>query len=140
MTEKILSQYFETKIVRPGGIYGYERGIDTRLKNFKPIPITNALVHRIHVDDLSRIILHLVKNQGAPACVNAVDLEAKPSWEVAQWLVENRSDLKSEMLPDISDPPEGASKRIISNQRLRELNLTLKYPTFREGMGYDYMS
>ena len=134
VTENILSQYFSLHVVRPGGIYGSGRGIDVRLKSGKPIPVSNTPVHRIHVMDLARIICHLVDNPDAPNCVNAVDLEAKPSWEVAKWLVENRNDLTEEMLPDADDCLPGTPQRIISNQRLLELGLTLSYPTFREGM------
>ena len=136
LTEKILSQYFSLQVVRPGGIYGYGRGIDVRLKSGKPIPVSNTPVHRIHVKDLARIICHLVDNPDAPNCVNAIDLEAKPSWEVARWLVENRDDLSEEMLPYAADCLPGTPQRIISNQRLLELGITLSYPTFREGMGF----
>ncbi len=118
VTENILSQYFSLHVVRPGGIYGYGRGIDVRLKSGKPIPVSNTPVHRIHVMDLARIICHLVDNPNAPNCVNAVDLEAKPSWEVAKWLIENRNDLTEEMLPDAADCLPGTPQRIISNQRL----------------------
>ena len=135
ITENILSQYFSLQVVRPGGIYGSGRGIDVRLKSGKHIPVSNTPVHRIHVKDLARIICHLVDNPDAPNCVNAVDLEAKPSWEVALWLVENRDDLTKGMLPDASDCLPGTPQRFISNQRLLELGITLRYPTFREGMG-----
>jgi len=134
LTEKILSQYFSLQVVRPGGIYGYGRGIDVRLKSGKLIPVSNTPVHRIHVKDLARIICHLVDNPDAPRCVNAVDLESKPSWEVARWLVENRDDLTEGMLPDAADCFPGTPQRIISNQRLLELGITLCHPTFREGM------
>ena len=135
LSENILSKYFSLQVVRPGGIYGYERGIDVRLKSGKPIPVSNTPVHRIHVKDLATIICHLVDNQDASSCVNAVDLEARPSWEVASWLVENRDDLTEKMLPDASDCLPGTPQRIISNKRLLELGITLRYPTFREGMG-----
>ena len=134
LTENILSKYFQLQIVRPGGIYGSGRGIDSRLKSGKPIPVSNTPVHRIHVKDLARIICHLVDKPDAPSCINAVDLEAKPSWEVAKWLIENRDDLTEEMLPDAADCLPGTPQRIISNQRLLELGITLCYPTFREGM------
>jgi len=135
VTENFLSKYCSLHVVRPGGIYGSGRGIDNRLKSGKPIPVSNTPVHRIHVKDLARIICHLVDNPDAPNCVNAVDLEAKPSWEVARWLVENRNDLTEEMLPDAADCIPGTPQRFISNQRLLELGITLSYPTFREGMG-----
>ncbi len=134
LTEKILSQYFQLQIIRPGGIYGSGRGIDFRLKSGKPIPLSITPVHRIHVEDLAQIILHLLDNSDAPNCVNAVDLEAKPSWEVANWLIENREDLTQEMFQDNTDNLSGSPQRIISNQRLLELGVNLRYPTFRQGM------
>ncbi|MBC8259911.1 MAG: hypothetical protein H8E38_12900 [SAR324 cluster bacterium] len=143
LTEKILSQYFTLHVVRPGGIYGCGRGIDVRFKSGKPIPVSTTPVHRIHVEDLSRIILHLAEHPESPSCINAVDLEAKPSWEVACWLAENREDLTEEMLQfPLNDinllqavKPEETPERFVSNQRLHELDITLHYPTFREGLG-----
>ena len=138
LTEKILSQYFSLHVVRPGGIYGYGRGIDVRLKSGKPIPVSGTPVHRIHVLDLARIILHLVEHPDTDKCINAVDHEAKPSWEVARWLIENREDLTEDMFPDpavISSSLPETPQRKISNQRLLDLGITLRYPTFRDGMG-----
>ena len=134
LTEKILSQYFQLQIIRPGGIYGSGRGIDFRLKSGKPIPLSITPVHRIHVEDLAQIILHLLDNPDASNCVNAVDLEAKPSWEVANWLIENRENLTQEMFQENTDNLSGSPQRIISNQRLLELGVNLCYPTFRQGM------
>ena len=138
LSEKILSQYFSLQVVRPGGIYGSGRGIDFRLKSGKPIPISDTPVHRIHVLDLARIILHLVEHPDTDKCINAVDHEAKPSWEVARWLIENREDLTEDMFPDpavISSSLPETPLRKFSNQRLLDLGITLRYPTFRDGMG-----
>lgn len=135
LTENILSQYFQLQVIRPGGIYGSGRGIDFRLKSGKPIPLSSTPVHRIHVEDLAQVILYLLDNPDATTCVNAVDLQAKPSWEVANWLIENREDLTQEMFQENTDNLSGFPQRIISNQRLLELGIILRYPTFREGMG-----
>ncbi|MBC8219755.1 MAG: hypothetical protein H8E67_04235 [Proteobacteria bacterium] len=134
LTENVLCQYFQLQIIRPGGIYGCGRGIDFRLKAGKPIPLSSTPVHRIHVEDLARIVLHLVKHPESTTCVNAVDHEAKPSWKVARWLIENRDDLTQEMFPENTAKLPGTPQRIISNQRLLELAVTLRYPTFRQGM------
>ena len=138
VTEKILLQYFNLHVVRPGGIYGAGRGIDVRLKSGKPITVSNAPVHRIHVEDLTRIIRHLVEHPESAHCVNVVDLEAKPSWEVAQWLVENRDGFSPQMLSALDDSPslgQASAERFISNQCMLDLGITLNFPTFREGMG-----
>lgn len=134
LTENVLCQYFQLQIIRPGGIYGCGRGIDFRLKAGKPIPLSSTPVHRIHVEDLARIVLHLVKHPESTTCVNAVDHEAKPSWKVARWLIENRDDLTQEMFLENTAKLPGTPQRIISNQRLLELAVTLRYPTFRQGM------
>ena len=134
LTEKILSQYFQLQVIRPGGIYGFGRGIDVRLKLGKQIPLSSTPVHRIHVHDLARITLHLLENPFCTACVNVVDLEAKPSWEVAHWLIENRDDLTEEMFEENTDYLPGSPQRIISNKNLLELDIPLRYPTFRQGM------
>ena len=134
LTENVLCQYFQLQVIRPGGIYGSGRGIDYRLKSGKAIPLSSTPVHRIHVQDLARIVLHLVKHPESATCINAVDHESKPSWQVARWLIENRDDLTQEMFPEDKDPLPGTPQRIISNQRLLELAVTLQYPTFRQGM------
>ena len=137
ITEKTLGSFFKLHVVRPGGIYGYGRGIDVRLKSGKHIPVSGSPVHRIHVKDLAGIVFHLLKNPDSPRCINAVDFDPKPSWKVAHWLVQNREDLSEDMLQDIPDSSSsvpGNSERLISNQCLIELGITLSYPTFREGM------
>ena len=137
ITEKTLSSFFKLHVVRPGGIYGNGRGIDVRLKSGKHITVSGTPVHRIHVKDLAGIVFHLLKNPESASCINAVDFDPKPSWKVAHWLVQNREDLSDYMLQDILDSSAsfpGNAERIISNQCLIELGITLSYPTFREGM------
>jgi len=137
ITEKMLGSFFKLNVVRPGGIYGNGRGIDVRLKSGKPITVSGTLVHRIHVKDLAGIVLHLLENPESAQCVNAVDFDPKPSWKVANWLVQNREDLSEDMLQDIPDSSvsvPGNTERLISNQCLIEIGITLNYPTFREGL------
>ena len=137
ITEKTLGSCFKLHVVRPGGIYGYGRGIDVRLKSGKNIPVSGTPVHRIHVKDLAGIVFHLLKNPESARCVNAVDFDPKPSWKVAHWLIQNREDLSEDMLQDIPDSSTsvpGNAERLISNQCFIKLGITLSYPTFREGM------
>ncbi len=137
MTEKILSQYFQLHVIRPGGIYGEGRNVAVRLKKGKKIALNSTPVHRIHVEDLANIIEYVVENSDAPTCINAVDLEAKPTWEVARWLAENGNEIRENMLPKLPDSfftIPGTPERYISNERLLSLKIPFQYPTFREGM------
>ena len=137
ITEEILGRFFKLQVVRPGGIYGKGRGIDLRLKYGKHILVSGTPVHRIHVKDLARIVLHLLINPESVRCVNAVDFDPKPSWKVAHWLVQNREDLTEKMLQGIKDNSDcisGNAERFISNQCLIDLGINLNFPTFREGM------
>ena len=137
ITEKTLASFFKLHVVRPGGIYGNGRGIDVRLQSGKHITVSGTPVHRIHVNDLAGIVFHLLKNPESASCINAVDFDPKPSWKVAHWLIQNREDLSEDMLQDIPDSSvsvPGNAERIISNQCLIKLGITLSYPTFREGM------
>ena len=80
----------------------------------------------------------MLKNPESPSCINAVDFDPKPSWKVAEWLIQNRDDLSKDMLQDIPESSAnipGNAERLISNQFLIELGIKLNYPTFREGMG-----
>ena len=137
ITEEILGRFFKLHVVRPGGIYGKGRGIDLRLKYGKHILVSGTPVHRIHVKDLARIVLHLLINPESVRCVNAVDFDPKPSWKVAHWLVQNREDLTEKMLQGIKDNSDcisGNAERFVSNQCLIDLGINLCFPTFREGM------
>ena len=136
-TEQVLCEFFKVQVVRPGGIYGPGRNLVERLKAGKGIPETPKLTHRIHVCDLAGIVAWLVQHPEGPGCVNAVDQEARSSWEVAEWLVQHHPELNPEMLPEQSKSvlPENAPERRIDNQRLlREMDYKLRFPTFREGM------
>ena len=138
ITEKTLGSFFKLQVVRAGGIYGNGRGIDVRLKSGRHIPDFGKPVHRIHVKDLAGIVFHLLKNPESISCINAVDFDPKPSWEVAHWLVKNREDLSENMLqeiPNTSASVRDNTERFISNQYLIDIGITLNFPTFREGMG-----
>ena len=136
-TEQVLREFFRVQVVRAGGIYGPRRSLVERLKAGMGVPGTQGLTHRIHVSDLAGIVAWLVQHPEGPDCINAVDQEARSSWDVAEWLVQHHPELNPEMLPD---RPENESagrvpERRIDNQRLlREVGYQLRFPTFREGI------
>ncbi len=137
MTEQTLGRFFEVQVVRPGGIYGPGRNLVERLKDGRGLPESPSPTHRIHVYDLAQVVRWLVAHPEGPAVVNAVDQEACASWDAGQWLVAHHPDLTPDLLPARSLAAESmpAPQRQIDNSRLlNELGLSLRYPTFREGM------
>ncbi|MBF0289591.1 MAG: hypothetical protein HQM14_17395 [SAR324 cluster bacterium] len=149
-TEKILNQYFQTHVVRPGGIYGPDRHIGQRLLKQKPVPGGERPVHRIHVADLANIVQHLIAKDSSPQIVNAVDKNPATSNEVVTWLLQ--SDLLK-LPPGLSVSYQNraiksgevrykATKaRFISNQLLlQEIKYHLQFPTYREGFASIFQS
>ena len=150
MTEQILCQYFQTHIVRAGGIYGQGRNLITRVLAQKPISRVLQPTHRVHVTDLAGIVREIVLRPHHPTIVNAVDNEPLPSLELYQWLVQQQLLAPSAWF----EPEEGgnelskerhveqrevlANKRFISNRRLlEEMKYVLRYPSYREGYQAD---
>ena len=141
-TEKILGQYFDLFVIRPGGIYGPKRNIIQRVLNGNTITKSNRAVHRIHVADLASIVKLLVKTTKAPRCLNVVDQAPCPSFEILTWFQQqNWLNLPTELVdvaPEnkpISQRDSEKHKRLISNHRLlHEMKYSLQFPSFREGL------
>ena len=74
VTEAVLAENFDTRIVRAGGIYGPGRNLLTRLAVGKGPVRSDRPIHRIHVTDLARICVAALADE-APAIVNAIDAE-----------------------------------------------------------------
>jgi nucleoside-diphosphate-sugar epimerase len=136
-TEDLLGETFDLQVVRPGGIYGPKRNLWQRLRNGQTVPTSpHQPTHRIHVEDLARLILLLILQPELPSCINAVDHEPLPSLRVAQWCAEQRP---GALLPEnqvlLAEPETDVSflERTISNQRLQSTGLLLRYPTYQEG-------
>lgn len=142
-TEKVLENYFDLWVIRPGGIYGPHRHLAQRLLNNQLIPQSQKPIHRIHVSDLAALVVHLIEQEPSIRCVNAVDMEAKASSQVIFWLLEeNLVSLPKDKEAQISKTcskksmkAESADQRWVSNDcLLKELKFELQFPTFREGL------
>ncbi len=135
-TERELAQEFQLQVIRPGGIYGLNRDLITRLRSGKSIPDSGMPTHRIHVRDLAEIVCFCIKHPEV-RCLNAVDDDPAPSPVVAHWLLDKYPGLAAE-IPNKSRNCDSRVKtrRIISNLKLKELGIRLEYPTFREGMAF----
>jgi NAD dependent epimerase/dehydratase family enzyme len=141
-TERILGEYFQLRIIRPGAIYGRGRDIGQRLLDSEPIPRGEQPVHRIHLRDLARVVRLAIVEEEFPSILNAVDKAPESSERVAQWLV--RQDFfpfpagrqivtrEGYVSRKYSSQIKG---RFICNRRLveeREFNFI--FPTYKEGL------
>ncbi len=141
-TEKILADQFTTKVIRPGAIYGNQRNIGRRILARKPVPKGEQPVHRIHVHDLARIILHAVDDAQFPDLVNAVDLKSETTRNVASWLVnqpffpktdesliEFRSDFQTRKF-NLTQP----DRKICNARLVKDIGFSFVFPTYKEGL------
>lgn len=146
-TEKVLNEYFELSVVRPGGIYGPGRHIGLRALSGKKIYLGEKPIHRIHVKDLANIIKLLLDTELCGislkgTIINAVDKEPKPSREVLKWLVAEKlielsRSVYNHIEEEIIENPcnvESLKNRIISNNKLlNDMNFKFRFPTYQEG-------
>lgn len=139
MTEAVLNEYFDTRIVRAGGIYGPGRNLLTRLAADKGPVRSDRPIHRIHVADLARICVAALADD-APHVVNAIDAEPATGADQLRWIAKQPWCEDPAALRALADeqPVRNADEpvRVISNTRLRDWlgDDFWRYPTFREGL------
>ncbi len=139
-TERILSDFFDTSILRAGAIYGPDRHIGKRVIDGRPIPKGNQTIHRVHVSDLANITAKALLDCTFPDIVNVVDHDNSPSEKVARWIVKENFYEQTPLL-NLQDSfvsrnrKSQAPDRIISNRILVEtLGYKFLYPTFKDGL------
>lgn len=123
-------------VIRAPGIYGRGNGLHQRLLNgtYRLPGDGSNYVSRIHVDDLSAMILSaLFLNQKQQVFLSG---DSKPTThrEIVEWLV-NRLNLPfPESLPlDQCHYTQRGNRRVDASKSLAELGMVLKYPTYVEG-------
>jgi nucleoside-diphosphate-sugar epimerase len=122
-------------VLRSPGIYGPERGLHVRLRRgeLKLSGDGSRYGSRIHVEDLAALLLASSRTPGETFVVG--DLEPCPQRELVAWLCERLT----VPFPD-SAPLEQVHETLRRNRRvdpsraLSRLGVTLKYPTYREGL------
>jgi nucleoside-diphosphate-sugar epimerase len=131
------------QVFRLGGIYGPGRNplIDLAIGSARRINKPGQVFNRIHVDDIA-LVLEAALTQGkAGAIWNVVDNEPAPPQDVIAHAAE---------IAGVSSPPllefEAAemtpmarsfysdNRRVSNRSLLRDLKVTLLYPTYREGL------
>jgi nucleoside-diphosphate-sugar epimerase len=123
-------------VLRPPAIYGPTSGLHIRLrKGDYTIPGDGSgIVSRIHVDDLASLIIPAFNDKQQRDTYVVGDLRPASHKEIVEWLCQ-QMDLPlppHAPLEEVS-PQLRASREVDGSRALRELGVTLKYPTYKEG-------
>jgi nucleoside-diphosphate-sugar epimerase len=123
-------------VLRAPAIYGPTSGLHIRLRkgDFKVPGDGKGMVSRIHVDDLAALINGaFARGQKANTFVVG---DAKPTTygEIVEWLCK-KMDLPLPPYAPLEEvsPHLRASREVDPSRALRELKVTLKYPTYVDG-------
>ncbi|MFD1640761.1 SDR family oxidoreductase [Halohasta litorea] len=128
-------------VARFSGLYGPDR---YRLERYIEGPVTEGYLNMVHREDAAGAVAYLLLQERArDEAVLVTDDEPVDKWTFADWLADEcgldspPKRTKQERLTD--DGLSAAARRRIltskrcSNEKLRELGYSLRYPTFREG-------
>jgi len=139
--EKSAEYGIDGTVARFSGLYGPDR---YRLERYIEGPVTEGYLNMVHREDAAGAITSLLTHDRArDEAVLVTDDEPVDKWTFADWLADEcgvespPKRTKKERLTD--DGLSAAARRRIltskrcSNEKLRELGYSLRYPTFREG-------
>ena len=127
-----------TVILRLAPVYGPGRGVRARLRqgNYRLLDGGDHAISRIHVDDVVQVIFAAEARAAHGSTYLCADDEPTTQKAYAQWLCD-RLGLPLPPSRALLEPgkPRGAhrTRRIRAERMKRELEVTLRYPTFREG-------
>lgn len=143
--KQVLQSGLPSMIVRPSGIYGPGRSQAHRLAagKYRIVGEGDALTNRIHVRDLASIVIGAL-DRGTPGDVYlASDVEPAPQAAVADFCVDqfklpaphriSVAEAKVRMTPNVFRMITG-SKRLDASWTRDRLGVTLRFPTYREGL------
>lgn len=122
-------------VLRPPGIYGPERGMHVRvLRGLHAIPGDGSnFMSQIHVDDLALLLLASDAVRSESFVVG--DLEPTPQRELIAWIcAEYGCPTPPSVAKEAVHESLRRNRRIDPRRALATLNVTLRYPSFREGM------
>lgn len=124
-------------ILRSAAIYGAERGLHVRMQRGEHrLPGDGSqMLSRIHVYDLAQIALAAAAVRGETFVVG--DAEPAPHAEVVRFICDTYGLAWPESDPLTSVHASLRADRAVDARRVREvLGVTLRYPTYREGMAH----
>ena len=145
--QRWLELYHQSKvpvhIFRLAGIYGPGRSLfdDIARPTFKRVSHPGQIFSRIHVVDIARILMASIENPHPGEIYNLCDNEAAAPEDVSAYACQLASipvpsiiSLEEAQLSEIARSFWYDNKRV-SNKKIREkFNLSLCYPTYREGL------
>lgn len=125
-------------IIRAPGIYGRGSGLHNRLLSgqYRLPGDGSNFVSRIHVDDLSTMILKALTTEPEESIYVAGDALPTTHRELVEWLTERLSLPFPESVPleDCHYTQQG-NRKINAGKIVSDLKVELKYPTYKEGYG-----
>lgn len=131
-------------IFRLSGIYGPNQDALSRLQNgqIKEIPPHGGPVNRIHVADITSVLLTSMANPTPGEIYNVSDDEPAPTRDVTLYAAELLGQKNAILsLPEAPSPVGGAmgeGYRQVSNEKLKNmLSYSFIYPTYKEGLAAD---
>ena len=129
----------KTVILRMAGLYGPDRMLRVRdLKAGRPMALREGFLNLIHVADMVEIVLTVEQKIAPPALYLAGDGQPVDRRQYYEYLASRIGAPPPTFLPP--DPKtvvagRGAgSKRVDTSRLLHALGITLRYPSYREGL------
>jgi nucleoside-diphosphate-sugar epimerase len=125
--------------LRAAGIHGPGRGLVDRLRagTYRIVGDGRAHISRIHVEDLAQAIVNAGARPGVTGAVNVADDAPDPIGIVADTLATELGVPAPPRVAPETDAIAGmllADRRIANARMKRELEVTLRYPTWRDAL------
>lgn len=136
-------QSLTLQIFRLAGIYGPGRGPFTKVQSgaARRIIKPDQVFSRIHVDDISQVLISSIANPNAGAIYNVCDDLAAPPEDVIGYAaklldlpVPDSESWETAQMTPLAKSFYGDSKRVRNSRIKSELGVTLKYPDYRAGL------
>ncbi|MBL9023119.1 MAG: NAD(P)-binding domain-containing protein [Myxococcales bacterium] len=122
-------------VLRAPGIYGADRGLHVRVvSGAHRVPGDGTrFLSRIHVDDLAAFVLASERARGQTFVVG--DSEPAPHIDVVRWICHEYGVPEPPSVPieSVHETLRG-NRRVDASRAARALGVTLRYPSYRDGM------
>ncbi|MGY2048846.1 SDR family oxidoreductase [Methylobacterium sp. JK268] len=131
------------QVFRLSGIYGPGRNAFAKLREGRAQRIVKAgqVFNRIHVDDIATVLAASLDRPRAGAIYNVTDDEPAPPQDVTAFAADLAGlplppeiDFETASLSPMARSFYGENKRVRNRRIKEELGVSLRFPTFREGL------